>query len=218
MIRSNSFFSIAFFALFPIACLAADDQATAMHGTPTIDGELDDVWKTTASIDVKKPIEGLLTIDRQAMSTSKVRLLWDTGYLYAFWEVADSKLSSDSFDDWAQDSVELFIDQNHEASVTYQSDDAQYRVNYEGKVSGQGPGYDEGSVKAVTKKTETGYVVEMSIAMPNASLTAGKALGVELQVNNDDGSGERVSIAKWNHAEDDSWENTANFGTLTLKK
>ncbi len=192
-------------------------QATAVQGTPKIDGEIDDVWKTASVIDVKQSIDSMLTIEKDALATAKVSTLWDADHLYVLWQVSDPKLSASSSDVWAHDSVELFVDRNHEATEKYQSDDAQFRVNFESQVTGQGPGFDSVNVKAIAKKTDSGYVVEMSVSMEEAPLKAGDQLGIELQVNNDDGSGERVSVAKWSHPENDSWENTSRFGTLTLK-
>jgi hypothetical protein len=48
-------------------------------------------------------------------------------------------------------------------------------------------------------------------------MTPGTAMGLELQVNDDHGSGQRDAIAKWLHTEDDSWQDTSKFGTVQLK-
>ena len=138
-------------------------------------------------------------------------------WTYALWQVKDAKLSAESSDEWAEDSVELFLDQNKKRTTIYQSDDAQYRVNFEGDLSGQGTGYDEADLKAATSKTDDGYIVEMSVRVKEIDLQPGAKLGLELQVNDDHGSGGRDSVAKWHHTEDDSWEDTSNFGTLELK-
>ncbi|TWU48698.1 Endo-1,4-beta-xylanase A precursor [Rubripirellula tenax] len=191
--------------------------AIAAAGSPVIDGEIDEVWSTATAIKVDKPITDLTQVSKEEMSTGEVRVLWSSDKLSVLWQVSDKELSAISSEDWAQDSIELFVDRNHEATASYQDDDAQYRVNFKGQVSGRGLGFVESDVKAVSKKTDTGYLVEMSINMTDSPLHAGDHLGLELQVNNDDGSGERVSVAKWSHAENDSFESTENFGTLTLK-
>ncbi len=69
----------------------------------------------------------------------------------------------------------------------------------------------------MARKTKNGYIVEMAIKIHDGKLESGKKLGLELQVNDDAGTGSRDAVAKWHHTEDDSWENTANFGTLELK-
>ena len=42
-------------------------------------------------------------------------------------------------------------------------------------------------------------------------------MGVEMQVNDHRGGQGRDAVAKWNHDEDDSWEDTSNFGIVELK-
>lgn len=189
----------------------------AKHGTPRIDGNIDEVWKQAQRVDVNKVIDRLLTIDKDVVATAKVRVLWDTDHVYALWQVKDPQLSSKSRDPWDQDSVEFFIDENRKRSKFYQYDDAQYRVSFEGKISGQGVGFDESNVKAVARKTRSGYVVEMSMKIQGNKLKSGRKLGVELQVNDDSGTGRRGAVVKWNHAQDDSWNDTSNFGTVLLE-
>ena len=191
--------------------------AAANKGTPKIDAKIDEIWKTCPKYLVNQPITDLLEIDSKDMATATVRLLWDDRYLYALWVVKDSELSADAGDDWAQDSVELFLDQQQDRSISYESDDAQYRVNFEGKISGQGTGYDEADIKAATKKNKKGYIVEMAIRTHAADNKAGTVMGIEFQVNDDHGSAQRDAIAKWLHTEDDSWQDTSTFGTLELK-
>ena len=213
--------------LFPLLLVAAaisveaaeskTDVAQAIQGTPEIDGKIDDAWKKAPAVHVNKPITDLLAIDPKEIATAAVQFMYDDEHLYALWIVKDSALSADSSDDWAQDSVELVLDKNHQGSTFYEDEDAQYRVNFEGKLSGQGAGYDAGDLKAATVKTDIGYIVEMAIRIDNTELKTGAKLGLELQVNDDHDSGSRDAIAKWHHTEDDSWEDTSNFGTLELK-
>ena len=193
------------------------DVAIAIQGTPKIDGKIDDAWKKAPAVHVNKPISDLLTIEPKDIATAAVQFMYDKDHLYALWIVKDSALSADAIDDWAQDSVELFLDQNQNRTNVYEDDDAQYRVNYEGKLSGQGAGYDESDLQAAVAKTDIGYIVEMAIRVNKAELKPGAKLGLELQVNDDHDSGTRDAIAKWHHTEDDSWEDTSNFGTLELK-
>ena len=56
----------------------------------------------------------------------------------------------------------------------------------------------------------------MSILIPGGVLVWASD-GDEMQVNDNRGGQGRESVTKWNHTEDDSWEDTSNFGTLRLK-
>lgn len=230
------FRSVCFSILFGAATvsIAADDapntnapnksasngtpRAIAVKGTPEIDGKLDDAWKSAPRVSVSKASPGLLMIDEEKMATAKVRLMWDEEHVYALWQVKDGELSAAGSDPWTQDSVELFLDENMGRTLSYESDDAQYRVNFEGLISGQGSGYEESRLNAVAKKSKTGYVVEMAVRVHDTKLTDGMKLGVEFQVNDDPGTGDRGAVVKWNHTDDDSWDDTSNFGTLVLKE
>jgi hypothetical protein len=46
----------------------------------------------------------------------------------------------------------------------------------------------------------------------------GAIIGFDFQVNDDQGSGKRDSISKWNDPTNDSWQSTAGFGVLIFKK
>lgn len=225
MIRSFCFSTLCAAVSFATAADAPAEKkadhlprAIAVKGTPEIDGKLDEAWKSAPRVSVSKPVPGLTLIDEKEMATAKVRLMWDEEHVYALWQVADSELSAGGSDPWTQDSVELFLDENMGRTLSYESDDAQYRVNFEGLVSGQGWGYEDGRVTAIAKKSKTGYVIEMAVRVHEIKLAKGMKLGIEFQVNDDPGSGDREAVAKWNHTEDDSWEDTSNFGTLLLKE
>ncbi|MFK8113606.1 MAG: sugar-binding protein [Rubripirellula sp.] len=196
----------------------AKPVAVAIKGTPKLDGKIDEVWKTAPVVEVNQAASGIVQIDEEEMATAKVQFLWDDANVYVLWHVKDSLLSAvEENDPWATDSVEFFLDQNNKASMFYQDDDAQYRVNFKGGLSGQGEGFDESHLKAATSEVDGGYLVEMAVKVTKIKMEAGVKMGIELQVNDDHGSDSRDAAAKWNHTEDDSWEDTSNFGTLELK-
>lgn len=191
--------------------------AVASFGTIKVDGEIDEAWNNLSAVEVKKIVKSESTLSESEAAKGTVKLLWDKENLYALWQVKDSKLSATSFDPWGQDSVELFIDELNEKAGAYQKDDAQYRVSYEGKISGDGMGYSPDNIKAAAKKVEGGYVVEMAIKLSFAKREAGAKLGLELQINDDPKTGNRGAITKWNHPENDSYMSTTDFGDLVLE-
>lgn len=192
-------------------------EPVAIHGTVKVDGEIDDAWKDVPELEVKKICVSETSIDESKVAKATVKLLWDKDNLYALLHVKDSKLSDASSNDYEQDSIELFVDELNQKAGSYQEDDAQYRVSYKGKISGGGNGYSESKIKAVAKEVDGGYLVELSIKLEHAKKEAGSKLGIELQVNDDPGHGSRAGVSKWNHAENDSYLDTKNFGTVTLK-
>ena len=193
-------------------------SATAIYGTPKIDGEMDDVWKNAVAVDVKKIVRSETSMADSDVATATVKLMWDKDNLYALWQVKDSKLSVKADNDYEEDSIEFFVDELNERAGAYQKDDAQYRVSCEGKVSGAGEGYKEGNIKAAVKKVDGGYLVEMSVKLSFLKRESGAKLGLELQVNDNPGSGSRGGVTKFNHAENDSYQSTTDFGVLVLKE
>lgn len=192
-------------------------EPVAIHGTVKVEGEIDDAWKDVPELEVKKICVSETSIDESKVAKATVKLMWDKDNLYALLHVKDSKLSDASSNDYEQDSIELFVDELNQKAGSYQEDDAQYRVSYKGKISGGGNGYSESKIKAVAKEVDGGYLVELSIKLEHTKKEAGSKLGIELQVNDDPGHGSRAGVSKWNHAENDSYLDTKNFGTVTLK-
>ncbi|ADU28823.1 endo-1,4-beta-xylanase [Evansella cellulosilytica] len=179
----------------------------AYYGTPTINGELDDIWQIATVFETDTWVEG------ESGSTASVRALWDDEYLYVFAEVTDSQLSNVSNNEWEQDSVEIFVDQNNEKTNYYQLDDGQFRVNFENEVSINGFGSD--TFRSATAITEEGYIVEAAIKLEAIEPVEGTVIGFDIQVNNDEnGDGVRNSVVTWNDPTGESYQSTSQFGEL----
>ncbi|MFD2379517.1 endo-1,4-beta-xylanase [Paenibacillus xanthanilyticus] len=197
---------------FGVAKLIEGPQRTeATKGTPIVDGTIDAAWTQAKAIKTDRWVSG------SSGSTATVRTLWDAGRLYVLAEVTDALLSKASANVWEQDSVEIFVDQNNAASASYQADDGQYRINFDNEQS-VNPSALAGNLQSAVKRTTTGYVVEASIAWNGTPPQKGAMIGFDVQVNNDeDGDGDRDSIAIWNDRTGLSYQNTFGFGVLELK-
>ncbi len=186
-------------------------ETAAKPGTPVIDGDREAAWNGTHELTTDRWVIGVKG------STARVRTLWDEGHLYVLAEVTDSNLSKKSQNAWEQDSIEIFIDANNAKTAAYEPDDGQYRVNIDNEISVNPDSLKSRLVSAV-KQTETGYIVEASIAWPGAAPATGDRIGFDVQVNNDeDGDGARDSVAVWSDASGQSYQSTADFGELRLK-
>ncbi len=187
----------------------------AMHGTPVVDGKIDDVWKNAPVLKVNRDVKLENTLgDNQKMSTASVRCLWDDGHLYCLAEVKDEKIATASFDEWAQDSVEFFVDGNLSKAGLYDDDDAQYRTNADGDET-CGPSSNSDNYTSKATKVDGGYIVEACIKLKTK---AGAKIGFDAQINNDPGTGFRGSIAKWNDDTNNTWESMSGVGELELVK
>jgi endo-1,4-beta-xylanase len=72
-------------------------------------------------------------------------------------------------------------------------------------------------IKSAAMTTPDGYAVEMMISFRFSKGRAGAKIGFDLQVNDDPGSGRRESFGKWNDPTNESFRNTAGFGTLVFE-
>lgn len=190
-------------------------EGKAMHGTPVVDGKIDDIWKDVPVLKTSREVEIENTLEEgQKVATASVRCLWDEGHLYCLAEVKDDKISTESFDDWAQDSIEFFVDANNSRTAPYDDDDAQYRTSAAGTET-CGPTSSSDNYTSKVTKVEGGYIVEACIKLETK---AGKKIGFDIQVNNDPGTSFRGSIAKWNDPTNNTWESMAGVGVLELVK
>nr|WP_144928619.1 sugar-binding protein [Paenibacillus bovis] len=212
--KKFSLFIVALLALnLLISPVSAEDllKTDAIFGTPEIDAEKDDIWDGANVIKTERYVEG------SDAAWAEVRTMWDEENLYVYAEVHDGSLSVKSENDWEQDSVEVFLDQNNAKSATFEDDDGQYRVNYENKQSYGGVASADNFTTA-TKTTDFGYVVEAAIKLASAA-SEGTVFGFDFQINDDkDDDGVRDAVIIWNDSSGQSFQNTSGFGELTLVK
>ncbi|GAE27358.1 endo-1,4-beta-xylanase A precursor [Halalkalibacter wakoensis JCM 9140] len=186
-------------------------QATALYGTPTIDGEIDPIWNEAERIQVNQHLAAWQG------ATGVARALWDSENLYVLVEVSDSELDKSSPYPWEQDSVEVFLDQTNGKTSYYEYDDGQYRVNFDNEASFNPEDASRGFESATTR-TGTGYLVEMKIPLRHIDPPVdGQKLGFDVQIN-DARNGARQGSATWNDAIGSGYMDTSVFGELLLKK
>ena len=192
--------------------LSASKQVTDVrYGSPVVDAMEDKVWKQAKEIVTERFVLGT------DGATARVKLLWDATHLYVYATVTDPVLRKESPNVWEQDSVEIFLDQNNAQTPTYQSDDGQYRVNYDNEQS-FGGGASAAKLVSATRVTANGYVVEAAIALDAVTAAPGVYLGFDVQVN-DAGSAApwtRHSVATWNDSTGNAFQDTSVFGALRL--
>ncbi len=182
--------------------------SNTVYGTPVLDGKIDDIWNQANSINTNIWVQGT------SGATAKVRTMWDNNNLYVLSEVTDNCLNKSSANAYEQDSVEVFLDQNDHKTTSYESDDSQIRVNFDNEQSFGGTKPD--GFKSATSITPTGYIVEEAIPLTAIKPEDGSILGFDVQVNNADSTGKRVSVASWCDGSGNSFQDTSGFGNLVL--
>ena len=186
-------------------------QSTALYGTPTIDGQVDDIWNEAVE----------LTIDQaqQAwqVATGKAKVLWDENNLYVLVQVNDSALDKSNADPNSkheQDSVEVFLDQKNGKATFYQDGDGQYRINFDNEASFNVKGSTDG-FESKTKVEGTSYTVELKIPFTEIEPKDKTKIGFDVQIN-DAKDGKRDGVTSWNDQTGRGYADPSVFGILTL--
>lgn len=178
------------------------------QGTAQIDGDASE-WKDVpaVSLEVKSSDE--------MEASAEAKVMWDAQNLYVLVEVTDPNLDKDSEQDHEQDSVEIFIDELNEKAGAYDNNDKQYRINYENAQSFNGETCTAENIDSKATVTDNGYMIEAAIKWTTLRPTAGRLIGIDLQIN-DAKNGTRIGTANWYDASGNGWSNPGVYGTAAL--
>lgn len=175
-------------------------------GTVTIDGEKGSIWDTAVSVP--------LQINTGAAAEGQLRLLWDIDNLYIYAEIKDSEVNAG--DGQHQDCLEICIDEKNDKSSGYDGNDKWYRISAGGVITAGGENASEDHIVAITKKTDTGYVIEAGVEWTEFTAKVHSLVGLELRVKDADGKGNLLGILGWADGTDAVMESPALFGTAQL--
>lgn len=192
---------------------------------PLIDGVLNEWAQTEMAVLDFKSADHIVYQPAPASSDISVELrsFWDTGWLYFGVHVTDERLYGDSSEVWHDDGVELALDGLNDL-LALGADDHQYTAVHDGRLADFGvllsPNVAGGASLAV-RKTGTGYDMELAIPLSMLQagpLVAGKTMGFNIGVNDDDDGGARnSSVDNWLVWQGQSTYNTpSQYGKLVL--
>ncbi|MCS7040986.1 MAG: sugar-binding protein, partial [Anaerolineae bacterium] len=190
----------------------------AVYGSVVIDGRLDE-WTGAAIVldaTTANRVSHPGSITGPADSSMLVRSRWDDGFLYFALEVRDDVLVSDSGSElWKDDAPEVGLDGEFDRqSNSPTGGDHQFTVRYDGSGADRALPMPAG-VRWATQIVPGGFVVELAVpgsVLGPSPLTAGRLLGVDFGLNDDDDGGERDNLLVW--ASQSTYNDSARFGTL----
>lgn len=181
---------------------------------PVIDGKIDDLWAKARQYKLEHSFYDPVSDDADCSAWFKT--LYDKDSLYVLVEVADDDLCSDSAEFWLDDGVEIFLSADNSRSGRYGDNDYQYYFKWRptSPVMGESKHGKTDGVEFAFAGTDAGYRLEVRFpwATLGATPSPGTAIGFDVQVNDDDGGGDRNSKIAWNAVQDDAWQNTGAFG------
>src|SRR5688572_8924117 len=215
-VRSVFYFFLMMAMLLPLTvggplANAQSDTVNAKNITtaPTIDGALNEAdWSLATSV--------AKTTIGSPNNTTTFGVLWNSTHLYVGVRVLDGNIFNDSANIWEDDSVEVYIDANHNHGTIYDSFDRQFTKGYNDGALG-GAGSQTGVVHAWSA-ISGGYSVELAIPWSNLGVTpsAGLTIGFDVGYNDDDNGGTRDSQAVW-WGNINNYNNTSGFGHAFLQ-
>lgn len=185
--------------------LDAQGRMVATFGSPVIDGDIDKAWSKVQAVTPNFASD-------QVEASATLKTLWDDRALYVLAEVKDKHLSAESVTPYMQDSLEIFVDENHDKTQEYGLDDLHFRVNVENAQS-----VDNGKVErfyTASKRVDGGYIIEARVALESKPEN-GKVLGIELQIN-DAKQSERIGTLNMFDSTGSAWNDTSKFGEIVL--
>ncbi len=188
-----------------------DMTYTAPKGTPTVDGEIDELWSKAEWTLVDKPHDGTNSSDSQV----RIKMMWDEDHIYFLAEVYDTSLNN------AEDMVEIYLDLNNDKASTYGNDDSHTRFKVAGGVDSQGKNAQTNALTAAKDLGNNTYIVEGALSWGDKVPAAGDAIGLEFMYNDGNSLSAFIEAYRWNantSAGDPApYQSTAAFGVMYLE-
>jgi O-glycosyl hydrolase len=196
---------------------------------PSLDADKpDEAWQNAKAVKIANVARGPIGGEQDLSGT--FRMLWDDQALYLLADIVDDVKKTDPQNDFESDGVELYMDGDNFKGGNYDENDFQYLFVIDSKqaveVKHAPPKGDtpvpQASLQGVafaTAATESGYriVAKLPWSAMNAKPEAGKFIGVDVHINDND-SGKRDKKIAWFATADNVWESPSRMGTGKLMK
>ncbi len=195
-------------------------QIDAVYGQAVVDGLLNEWSGPGVLVDAPtaNKVNGPEAITGPADSSMLVWARWDLNNVYLAFEVRDDALYTDSSDLWNDDSIEVGVDgENDKVPNSTTGGDHQYLVRVDGKGADRGLAVNPAVIYR-TSQPIGGYRVEMAIPVAQlggGSLFAGRTIGIDFAVNDDDNGADRDSQLVW--SSNTTYNDAPRFGELVLQ-
>jgi len=217
-----------------------DGAYSAVHREITVDGQFDD-WKGIPFVEMNTEKylfvwdEGLAKDNWKGPEDFSVkwRAAWFEDKLYFQMQITDDILAEPAHaETWGCDSTELFFDpmnSNGKKSDNHTGYEMHWAPWYPENVWIDAVGFDRGKPalqefknqfngEFKLSRSDTGYVVEVGVALPQIELKPGTVIGMEFVSNDDDGSTrESQMTVNQNASLTPFWDDMSNFIDLYLE-
>ncbi len=178
------------------------------------------MWSNKAELRLSNIIDGKISDGSDLSAVWQTH--WDKKYLYVRVDTIDDKFIRDSKAPWSDDSIELYIDADGSRSAKFDGkNDFHFIYRWKDKnvnLSKNSPRKSRLDIKQTMTRTNKGYTLETAIPWTTLGVkpVAGKIIGIDLQINDDDSGRSRDGKLAWHSKNDNAWKNPRNFGRLIL--
>ncbi|MGB2864719.1 MAG: sugar-binding protein [Sedimentisphaerales bacterium] len=183
-----------------------------------IDGRADDLWSESRENKIGNVVYLPPSNDEDLSASYKA--MWDEKNLYLLVDVTDDSLKNDSDEFWLDDCVEVFVDADNSKSDSYGNNDYQFHFGWaEANPSmGESQHNQTEGVEFAVGRADAGYRIEIKFPWTTLGVepSAGKKIGLDVHVNDDDDGGDRDTKLTWRGKEDNAWQNPSVLGTAEL--
>ena len=178
-------------------------------------------WSSKATLRLRNVVDGRINDSRDLSGVWQTH--WDNQFLHVRVDALDDKFIRDSSAPWSDDSVEIFVDADgsrankfdgkNDFHFIYRWKDRSVNLSKSSPRRGRSLG-----IKQTMTRTDKGYTLETSIPWTTLGVkpVAGKSIGIDVQINDDDSGKERDGKLAWHAKQDQSWRNPQAFGRLIL--
>ena len=178
-------------------------------------------WSNTKTLRMRNIVDGQINGGRDLSGIWQTH--WDNQFLHVRVDALDDKFMRDSRAPWSDDSVEIFVDADGSRSKTFDGkNDFHFIYRWKDKnvsLSNSSPKRGRSlGIRQTMTRTDKGYTLETSIPWSTLGVrpVAGKNIGIDVQINDDDSGKGRDGKLAWHAKSDQSWRNPQAFGRLVL--
>lgn len=214
---------ISAFAMTFSVSAATAKSVVAYKGTPTIDGEEEEIWATANEVEVNTLTTNIYP-NSDTSTYATVKILWDEQYVYYFAKVYDSAVFTSATkgkEDCDIDGLDFQISEgNLESKDDMRSEDGNgnFNVAVNGALTGWGYAFEDGVdlFYGVANETDYGYSIEARIPFTSITPSIGTVISAELQINDNLNGEGRGAIIVWNASQCLGHANSSDHGKIEL--
>jgi fibronectin type 3 domain-containing protein len=201
----------------PTAPPSSEAAIASAAAPPAIDGVPSEPFWSTATANPLRNV--YLEVPTSSSDLSgNFKAAWDSTNLYVLYSIMDDATRNDSTNPWDDDAVEIYIDGDNSRGGSYDADDYEFVFGWDDTAIWSQ--FDKPTTGMAFAKTDTatGYYVEIKIPWATVSVapTAGKVIGLDASVAEDDDGSGRDSRMAWIDNNNDDWHLPSIFGTGRL--